>query len=208
MVAAHRNPALNKLDSQLKAKHPGIVIGWIGDQKHQGEKSDHNPDPDGTVDALDPMIGTHYTIIDVRNDVDSLVKSRDKRIAYIIWNHRIISSTISPWIWRNYDGDDPHTNHWHISTLDKYETSTTEWKIYMPVKVPTIELTGTLPLLKKGMEDQDGEVAHIWRVQKLLQITADGVFGPLTETALKRYLGTTYHGTIDADAWRKLLGLW
>jgi hypothetical protein len=207
MVAAHRNPALNKLDSQLKAAHPGMEIGWIADKNHK-PPSDHIPDPDGTVDALDPMLGTHYTRDDAERDVLALAKSRDKRIAYIIFQRQIISSTVKPWVWRPYSGSDPHTGHWHISTLDEQENSTTEWKLYVPYNVPTIEISGTVPLLKQGMADQPGAVAHIHRMQHLLGVTADGDFGANTEKALRTYLGTSYHGTVDLDAWRKLLGLW
>lgn len=209
MATPHRNPALQRLDNQLKAAHPGIVIGWIADV-HHASTSEHQPDPDGTVDALDPMIGPHYSSVDADRDVEALVKSQDKRIWYIIWNGHIISSQIQPWVWRTYTGSDKHTNHYHICTLEKYEDSNVEWSIYVPKTIPTIEIAGTKPLLHKGDTDNEmpGGVHHIARMQRLLGIEDDGNFGPITDTALKKYLGSSYKGTVDRDAWRKLLGLW
>jgi hypothetical protein len=187
-----------------------MVIGTIGDASHSSQSSDHNPDPDGSVDAIDAMIGPHYTTAHGNHDVAALIKSRDKRIKYIIWQQHIISSVVSPWVWRAYNGDDPHTGHWHLSTLDQYEKSTAEWSLYVPSNVPTIEIGGTKPLLRQGMTDDNmpGGVAHIHRLQRELRITDDGVFGPVTDEALRKFLGTSYHGTVDMDAWRKILGLW
>lgn len=211
MATPHRNPALAQLDKQLKAEHPGITIGWIADQ-HHSSNSEHQPDPDGTVDALDPMLGPHYSWEDAHRDVNALVKSRDKRIWYIIWDGKIISSQVNPWIWRTYTGTDKHTNHFHICTVEQNEDSNVEWHIYTRRNnmIPTIEIGGTKPLLRKGMTDNDmpGGVHHISRMQRLLGITDDGIFGTLTDTALKKYLGSSYKGTVDTDAWRKILGLW
>ncbi|MBK7841684.1 MAG: hypothetical protein IPJ49_29170 [Candidatus Obscuribacter sp.] len=94
--------------------------GTIGDTAHQsqGSASDHNPwVNDGAVGVV--------TAMDITNDpgngceaqqiVDKLVESRDSRIKYIIWNKRIINSTVSPWVWRSYAGSNPHDKHFHIS---------------------------------------------------------------------------------------------
>ena len=39
------------------------------------------------------------------------------RLSYVIFNKRIASGTYPSqyWVWRMYDGPDPHTNHLHIS---------------------------------------------------------------------------------------------
>jgi hypothetical protein len=208
MVSPFLNPALTILRAQLRVQHPGIIVGWIGDASHSSRESDHNPDPDGSVDAIDPMIGEHYTRLDAQRDVDALVKSRDKRIHYLIWERRIISSVVNAWEWRSYTLSDPHTGHFHLSTLDSREKSMTEWSIYVPNTVPTIEIGGTKPLLCKGMSDVPGGVAHIKRMQAWLGVTEDGDFGPATEESLKHYLGSSYKGVVDMDAWRKILGLW
>jgi hypothetical protein len=35
----------------------------------------------------------------------------------MIWNKRIVSSSVSPWTWREYTGSNMHTKHIHISVL-------------------------------------------------------------------------------------------
>lgn len=125
----HLDKGLGTLKRQYEDAYPGIVIGTIGDTAHQNEPSDHNPEEDGSVDAIDPMIGPHFTTADAEREVDALVKSRDRRIAYIIWDRRIISSTVSPWKWRRYTRSDPHTGHFHLSVNDKHETDGSPWKI-------------------------------------------------------------------------------
>jgi hypothetical protein len=92
--------------------------GTIGDAIHAARASDHNPW------VSDAGIGI-VTAIDITNDrdhgcdaagiVNAMVRSRDIRIKYIIWNARIISSSVQPWVWRSYSGVDPHTKHFHLS---------------------------------------------------------------------------------------------
>lgn len=90
--------------------------GSIGDANHSARASDHNPDTDGVVKAIDI---TH----DPDNGCDSyrlaeeLRASRDRRIKYIISNRKICSSTQSPWMWRPYRGSNPHDQHVHISVM-------------------------------------------------------------------------------------------
>ena len=56
---------------------------------------------------------------------------RDKRIKYVISNHRIFdTSGTDAWVWRPYSGVDPHTNHVHISVLDAPISDTaTPWNL-------------------------------------------------------------------------------
>jgi hypothetical protein len=113
--------SLLTLRAQVDARWPGRRTdrdGTIGDAAHQARDSDHNPW------VRDGLIGV-VTAIDITHDpasgcdaealVSALVISRDRRIKYIIWNRRIISATVSPWIWRAYTGRNPHTKHFHLS---------------------------------------------------------------------------------------------
>jgi hypothetical protein len=91
--------------------------GWIGDSRHSATKSDHNPCiSTGAVRALDvdsdlggPANNAYY----LANQLRTLAK-KDKRISYIIFNHKI-ASRVSLWRWRKYRGSNPHTSHVHIS---------------------------------------------------------------------------------------------
>ena len=108
--------------------------GTIGDAAHASRSSDHNPwVKDGNIGVV--------TAMDITNDiahgcdaqalVDALVRSRDPRIKYIIWNRKIVNSRIQSWVWRNYTGVNPHTKHFHLSVLpEKASYDATEtWQI-------------------------------------------------------------------------------
>lgn len=135
---------LATLIRQLKTRFPGIVIGTIGDPDHSSRLSDHNPEADGSVDAADPMLGSSFTKADAIWLWNTLRRYKDRRIAYIIWDHQIVSSTVSPWVVRTYEGSDPHTGHVHISVNDKHETDASEWKLEeedMNVELTDAQLT-------------------------------------------------------------------
>jgi hypothetical protein len=63
--------------------------------------------------------------------VNALVTSRDPRIKYLIWNRRKVSSSVQPWVWRKYTGQNPHNKHCHVSVKsDKANyDSTADWHI-------------------------------------------------------------------------------
>ncbi len=106
-----------ELRDQINALFPHRLKsddGVIGDERHQATQSDHNPNQFGVVTAIDlthdPAHGA-----DGQRIADALVASRDHRIKYIIWNRHIVNSAVNPWIWRAYNGRDPHTEHVHLS---------------------------------------------------------------------------------------------
>ena len=111
--------SLLKFRSQIDAMAPGrdkSNDGTIGDTSHQARPSDHNPNKDGVVTAMDI---TH----DPRHGVDAgelaeiLRLSKDPRIKYVISNRRIFSSEKAPWQWRPYNGANAHTQHVHVSVM-------------------------------------------------------------------------------------------
>ena len=132
--------SLVKLRAQIDAAAPHrskASDGSIGDAAHfaRGSASDHNPwvkDANG-----DPVV----TAIDVTHDpargcdgnvlAQALIDSQDPRIKYVIWNRRIASQTQSPWVWRPYNGANPHDKHVHISVVtDQAEyDSSSPWQI-------------------------------------------------------------------------------
>lgn len=104
--------------------------GMLGDQSHQARKSDHNPDANGVVTALDISHDPAHGV-DSGDIAETLRQSRDKRIKYIISNRRIASSLVSPWQWRPYNGPNAHTHHVHVSVVDDpalYD-DTSPWQI-------------------------------------------------------------------------------
>lgn len=203
---------LEVLIQQVKSKYPGIVVGTIADSHHK-PPSDHIPEADGSVDAADFMLGSHFSKSDGDWLVGKLVEHRDPRIAYIIWQRRIISATVSPWVWRPYGGSDPHTGHVHLSVNDKHTTDTREWDLggIMYHYVPLVGYG--VPELHYGANDQQTDGWNsVHRAQKLLNyvtdanLTEDGIYGPATANAVKKLVGGNGR-TIDAAVWVRLFGL-
>jgi len=94
--------------------------GWVGDQRHQSRSnSDHNPDENGIVRAIDVDRDVHKSgkpdlMPDIADQIRLAAKAGEKRIAYIIFAGRIASSRMG-WRWRPYKGSNPHNHHLHVS---------------------------------------------------------------------------------------------
>jgi hypothetical protein len=94
--------------------------GWIGDSRHNSRKSDHNPDEQGWVRAIDVdrdlFKGSKPDIMpDLVDQLRRACKTKqEKRISYIIFDERICSPILG-WKWRKYKGSNPHTKHAHFS---------------------------------------------------------------------------------------------
>jgi hypothetical protein len=93
--------------------------GWIADARHRAKgTSDHIPDDrTGIVRALDvdADLSAHkeeaYALVE---KIRKLAKKGDKRIAYIIFDGKIMSPILG-WKRRSYRGANPHRSHFHIS---------------------------------------------------------------------------------------------
>src|SRR5215831_10387849 len=96
--------SLLTIRSQIDAIAPGRSKdsdGTIGDAAHQGRKSDHNPDQDGVVTAIDITHDPAHGV-NAGEFAEMLRVSKDPRIKYVISNARIFSSpsfssTKTPW---------------------------------------------------------------------------------------------------------------
>ena len=94
--------------------------GWVGDSRHDSRKSDHNPDEQGWVRAIDidrDLSGKAKP--DLMPDLIDQIrtackKGSERRIAYIIFDGQICSPTLR-WKWRKYTGANKHNHHVHFS---------------------------------------------------------------------------------------------
>lgn len=181
MTAAYLVPCLVKLRAEFNALSPGRdkgADGWIGDAAHLSRTSDHNPDSQGRVLAVDidstgPWPGGTAGF---NAAVESL--RGDDRLEYIIWNRRICSRDRG-WTWRTYTGSsDPHTGHAHFSARHDHtgNNSAASWRI------------GGDMLVNKG---DSGELVKFWQyVLTDLGFSPgaiDGDYGPKTETAVNKF---------------------
>jgi hypothetical protein len=113
--------AAEQLRSEINTKYPNRdkrSDGWIGDTAHNARKSDHNPDKQGWVRAIDIdsdlIKGSSKESWLLAEQIKTIALKGDKRISYVIHQHRIASSK-EKWAWRVYKGPNPHVSHIHIS---------------------------------------------------------------------------------------------
>lgn len=105
--------------------------GWIGDARHSNTKSDHNPDADGWVRALDITAKLEDRDSDIMADVVEQMRKiarKDGRLSYIIYNRKI-SSAKTLWRWRNYKGINPHIRHAHFSFKKSADKDNKFWNV-------------------------------------------------------------------------------
>lgn len=220
------------LIAQWKAKFPDAVVYTIGDASHASRTSEHNPEPAGSepgadygeVDAADFMIGHGVTAADLQELRDQLVAARDSRLLYVIWDRKITSSVVAPWVERGYAGTDPHTDHVHASVNDKYDANRNAWTLEDEVaRTLTWQSFGAkMPIHVKGDEDaafegynriKRAQLMLNWLDKSLPALDADGVYGARTAQKLAKVMAsvkgkTTSNGSKLAEPeYRVLFGI-
>ena len=138
-------------------------------------------------------------------------------INYIIWNRQMWRAYDPARGWAPYYGVSPHTDHIHISfNWDGARMRSSWWSgvavttpltnanYTPPPPVPTMTASG-YPLLVQGATGPDVALA-----QKVIGVTADGKFGPITAAALATW--QTRHGIpatskLDNATWSKMIAL-
>ena len=108
--------------------------GSIASPQHKAHspKSDHNPDENGIVRALDidaDLASDKSAPFDFANQLRLLAR-HDKRISYIIYNGKI-ASWVGNYRWRKYRGLNPHKTHIHISFTAKGDEDRSMFQIPM-----------------------------------------------------------------------------
>lgn len=214
--AAYKVKSLDTLVKQVNKLAPNrskASDGWIGDKAHAARKSEHNPDKDGSVDAVDithdPKNGC-----DAQKLADAIVKSRDKRVKTLIHNSKILTPARG-WTWRKYSGANPHKTHLHIDVVDVYQDNTTTWDIdsafgKTSAKPADLGLTNKQveSVLKRGSR---GEFVVLLQ-KDLISLGydvgpdgADGIFEKDTETAVKAFQTDMKMDEIDGWAGPKTM---
>lgn len=204
--------SLEKLREQINGMAPGrskVSDGSIGDTAHSARKSDHNPNDQGIVAAIDV---TH----DVSGGCDGRVLSRsliaDPRVKYVIFSSQIWKARTGQW--EAYTGANAHNHHVHVSIQADALDQTQDWAVQIAgapgeVSTSTPPATATRPFLKSGA---NGEAVRA--LQQLLNSAGfpcgvDGGFGPNTESAVKRFQearGLGADGKVGPATWSALGG--
>jgi hypothetical protein len=104
--------------------------GWIGDKAHAGRQSDHNPDAQGLVRALD--IDADLDPKDpgaaqrLANQIVAYAASGipgANRIKYVVFNDQIASGTYANSMWQWRGSGYGHLRHIHVSFSTKGENN-------------------------------------------------------------------------------------
>jgi hypothetical protein len=102
--------------------------GTLGDRAHSERESDHNPDANGVVRALDvthdPAGGHDCAALAAH--LRSRALAGDRRVKYVIWDRQICSAS-TQWLWRAYRGPNPHTARLHLSVTSEADDSDAPW---------------------------------------------------------------------------------
>jgi hypothetical protein len=116
-VARSLDQLLAEINSSAPARSKASD-GSIGDTSHSSRDSDHNP-----CDCHDAVCARDYTH-DPAHGFDSYTFANwlrercatgaENRVSYIISNGRIASQTYG-FVWKPYDGSNPHDHHVHVS---------------------------------------------------------------------------------------------
>lgn len=106
--------------------------GWIGDSRHSARVSDHNPDENGWVRAIDidKDLRSHKSAAFDLADQLRICGKSDKRIKYVIFSSKIASQK-SKFEWKPYDGLNPHNHHIHVSFTELGDNSIARFDIPM-----------------------------------------------------------------------------
>lgn len=220
------SPPLATLRRQLDTNWPTrdrTSDGSIGDTAHAARRSDHNPDADGMVRALDVDrdIAPGFT---ARALAEAIVASRDARVSYLISNGQIVSGPAgpSPWSWRPYVGVNAHREHVHVSirNLEPFRSDASPWPIFDRLAIRPFSVPASLPTprpipnviavparvrpnLKMG--DAGPDVGYLQRM--VGGLTVDYDFGPKTHARVmtfQRRFRLPVTGVVDAETWHKL----
>ena len=119
--------SLDKLRKQINTLYPDrskVSDGAIGDTAHSARTSDHNPDSDGVVCAIDITHDPRHGV-DGQELADQLIT--DARTKYVIFNSRIWKARTGKW--EAYRGANPHKHHVHISVQQETKDKVSDWPV-------------------------------------------------------------------------------
>lgn len=199
--------------------------GWIGDDRHALERSDHNPDTAGVVHAID----VDKDGVPMRKIVGFLAdrcrSGTEHRLQYIIFERTIWSRS---WGWtpRRYTGLNPHTRHAHFSArYADVAGDPTPWGVAAAFGPHGTASTDT-PAPRRAVPHPPGsrelaphrpplsgaDVAYVQRwIGKARCGPADGLYGPRTVAGVRWYQGMrslAADGRVGPATWRNMGVRW
>lgn len=206
--------------------------GWVGDRAHQARKSDHNPDKNGWVHAIDidENMGSNpgRQGATAKEFADQLIKYAREgkdggRLKYVVYENKIASGTHPNkyWVWR--DGNWGHTQHIHVSFTEKAQEDGSKFDLPIfrnevaPQK-PSSKPVNPIPFPGNAFVSYGKKNDYIKQMQKQLiakgykiPAGATGNYFEQTERAVQQFYRQEMKTTSDGKkmgpkAWNKLFG--
>lgn len=101
--------SIETLGNEVRARSPLTTLYYYDDTPRRD--SDHDPNLEGVVCALDIMEGHGLDLLALSHEI---VDRRHPECAYVIHAERIASRNTG-WTWQPYSGDSDHNDHIHVS---------------------------------------------------------------------------------------------
>ena len=211
-MAAWRNArSLIVLRNEIQAVKPGTTFWTIGDDAHKLSWSDHNPNQCcGVVCAAD-ILGNAG--LDLNWLANRIVTVDPPALKYVIWQNRIWFPGIG---WQSYRG--MYHTHVHVSvgvgpdgrSTGNYDDETT-WGILLPTTDGGDMADTIASRVAAGRYLRQGDQGDaVYELQVRIGVTADGIFGPVTKTAVQNWQrahGLSADGIVGPQTWSKLADL-
>lgn len=133
-MAWHLSPSLEVLRDEINERWPNRdrrSDGSIGDASHQAGTSDHNPDANESVNAIDVDEDIHHIGASGKSEeIYKIIEAFEKHPAAHYWIYEgQIADKDDGWTRRSYSGSNRHTEHAHFSIRhgNEYENDTRPW---------------------------------------------------------------------------------
>ena len=209
--------SLDQLLDQLNRQAPfrsRASDGAVGDPRHAARASDHNPARYGWAGPVPVVLARDFTHdprggLDCARLYDALMRGQDRRVRYVIWRGQITSGADgrAPWTARRYDGSNPHDKHLHLSVVADARAD-----LRIPWLLPEATLSTPSPrprrpMLRRGAAGPEVELLQRWLGIVGPDDTGYGVFGPATESAVRRYQhmrGLIADGVVGPVTWAEM----
>lgn len=217
--------SLQTLEVEIQRYYPGTTTWEIGDEDHQDDWSDHNPNDDNVVCGKDILSDDG---LNLQAFVDHLIANPHPNLRYVIFNRKIYQrkNGFRP---EEYNGKNAHKTHVHVSVgngPDGRSTGgyddTSSWKLSKlgtkPSKPTTPKpnvpggnkLGDKMPTLKRGSKGRNVRILQGLLAAWGWKVSMDGIYGPQTEKAVKAFQGSyakPVDGIVGPITWNELLGL-
>lgn len=210
-------PALDAFFDELNKKYPKRdkkSDGSIGNAEHAARQSDHNPDSDGMVHAIDVDVDGIPSAEIVAYLVAQAKSGADTRAWYII--HRgVIYSRTYRWVPRPYTGKNKHDQHFHISLryVKSVEGNRAPWLALFGDADSRYTPWQKVEAGKRSVKlwDSGDDVKELQRILNdwypEVNISEDGYFGPGTNEVVvdfQKRAGLETDGIVGKKSWTAL----